>query len=247
MGRWNETCILSNLPILHEQQIVLFFLTKNKNYNYSGYYNVKFLPLFGEYNDYGGIKNIKKTESYKFLMNHENWNDNKEINDAIHDNEKYNRVSFMHRDIYNSILQNMENRKPYKNKNKIKILFNTKIHKFLYEFDTCHNKIIAESIFKTDIESLFGLDCYELIMTEYPEKNQEKLIDEIVELTIIKWAMSHARINFSNCVGRGSQSIETRIQSIIAEKILEKRHDVIHENKILDDRNKATEEIIWWE
>ncbi len=63
MGCWNETCYMSNLPILWGDKIVLFVLgpTSNQRIYETCYPDDNYVPLgfpiVGEYDDYGGIEN----------------------------------------------------------------------------------------------------------------------------------------------------------------------------------------------
>ena len=77
MGCWNGTCMLSNLPIIAGDKIKLVILHspygKGNVLNQSGYcypdgvLSPAFLPISGEYNDYGGIKNIVEDWNYKLI------------------------------------------------------------------------------------------------------------------------------------------------------------------------------------
>ena len=77
MGCWNGTCMISNLPILSGEKVKLVFLTKNfekpEILNSSGFcyshdlLTPAFLPISGEYDDYGGIENITKDFNYKII------------------------------------------------------------------------------------------------------------------------------------------------------------------------------------
>lgn len=69
MGCWNGTCGLTNMPIKHGDKIVLFLLRYNIRDGCNGgagitYQNDMYspitIPIYGEYNDYGGIENISK-------------------------------------------------------------------------------------------------------------------------------------------------------------------------------------------
>jgi len=75
MGSWNATCMISNLPILSGERIKLVFLKSNIKgglsqscYVYpSGIMASAFLPISGEYNDYGSIENIDKDWNYDLI------------------------------------------------------------------------------------------------------------------------------------------------------------------------------------
>ena len=64
MGCWNGTCVLTNLPIMADEEVIVLLLNEGKSYDkYVGnhchsntYYSL--LPLFfeGKYNDYGAVE-----------------------------------------------------------------------------------------------------------------------------------------------------------------------------------------------
>lgn len=74
MGCWNGTCGISNLPIVSGDKIVLFIIKYNKygetnsgGFCYTtGQYSPITVPVFGEYNDYGGIEPITKNGDIVF-------------------------------------------------------------------------------------------------------------------------------------------------------------------------------------
>ena len=74
MGSWNGTCGISNLPILHGEEIVLFIIKKNQHarngeggYVYcNDQYEPFTFPIHGHYNDYGGIEAVSKNGEIAF-------------------------------------------------------------------------------------------------------------------------------------------------------------------------------------
>lgn len=65
MGCWNQTCGLTQLPIHAGDEVVLFILHKNEFNNDSNSFCYStdlwkplFYPVYGKYNDYGGIEDI---------------------------------------------------------------------------------------------------------------------------------------------------------------------------------------------
>lgn len=88
MGSWNETCMLSHLPIQFGDDIKVIILIKRNNkpcseniYFDDGYTPLTF-PFDATYNDYGGIENVvlpeyalKQLQSVKLFTNkHESYN-----------------------------------------------------------------------------------------------------------------------------------------------------------------------------
>lgn len=63
MGSWSVYCSVSQIAITAGQKCVLIPLKKQRNYEYLPLC----LPVFGEYNDYGGIENIEENENTKLL------------------------------------------------------------------------------------------------------------------------------------------------------------------------------------
>lgn len=76
MGCWNETCAITQMPIRWEDPVVLVFLAKvdqsTDSHNGFCYTNAiwtpKFLPVFGKYDDYGGVENIEENWNTRFIL-----------------------------------------------------------------------------------------------------------------------------------------------------------------------------------
>jgi hypothetical protein len=76
MGCWNETCAITQMPIHVGDPVVLVFLTKVDRHaeNHNGFCNVndiwtpKFLPVFGEYDDYGGLEEIQENWNTEYIV-----------------------------------------------------------------------------------------------------------------------------------------------------------------------------------
>jgi hypothetical protein len=68
MGCWNGSCALTNLPIYSGNEIVLIPLFGDA-VGHLGEYHPVGLPIIGEYDDYGGIENIKNPEIAKVVFN----------------------------------------------------------------------------------------------------------------------------------------------------------------------------------
>jgi hypothetical protein len=79
MGSWNETCAISNLPILAGDDVKLLLLKRSPYADDMGRYNgvanatEQFIPILspisGKYNDYGNIEDIVEDSSYELLNN----------------------------------------------------------------------------------------------------------------------------------------------------------------------------------
>jgi hypothetical protein len=77
MGCFNKIGFISSLPIFSGDETTLVFMIPNKysDNKHGGVcystdlYEPAFLPIFGEYDDYGRIDNVKMTDSVKFIQN----------------------------------------------------------------------------------------------------------------------------------------------------------------------------------
>jgi hypothetical protein len=69
MGCWSVNCGISNIAITCGNKCVLLPLKKNKGGEYKEYQPAT-LPIFGEYNDYGGIENIVQDDNTKLIEEH---------------------------------------------------------------------------------------------------------------------------------------------------------------------------------
>lgn len=95
MGCWNGTCMLSNLPIISGEKIKLVILKNGLSkkgdalsssaFCYPvGLMSPAFLPIEGEYNDYGMIENIKEDWNSKLIIDTlKIWHSKIEVEDKI--------------------------------------------------------------------------------------------------------------------------------------------------------------------
>lgn len=66
MGSWSVYCGISQISITDGKKCVLLPLKKTASGSYLPYMPAT-LPVFGEYNDYGGMQNIEENENTKFI------------------------------------------------------------------------------------------------------------------------------------------------------------------------------------
>ena len=69
MGYWNGTCLLSNLPILRDERVVLILLIEtglgeslNIPSEHDRFHKPVMLPIRGQYDNYGAVKNVDNSE-----------------------------------------------------------------------------------------------------------------------------------------------------------------------------------------
>jgi hypothetical protein len=63
MGSWNVKCAVSNISIRSGTDVALVFIEKGKYDTYDKEYSPICLPIYGKYNDYGGIEDIIKNDN----------------------------------------------------------------------------------------------------------------------------------------------------------------------------------------
>lgn len=76
MGCWNETCGITQIPIQSGDPVALVLIghvgDHNRDHAGSCYINEqwspKFLPIFGSYNDYGGLQDIQQDWNTQFIL-----------------------------------------------------------------------------------------------------------------------------------------------------------------------------------
>ena len=140
MGCWNQTCSLTNLPILYNDKIVVLPLIIHNtslldgiSYDINDKCSPICVPIIGTYNEYGGIENIENRDivlnclkSFSFIDNSGNdIIDYSNVEDFLkfvfEDNIFFNRndclykVTYMmfHYDLYQKLLNEICHRKPY--------------------------------------------------------------------------------------------------------------------------------------
>lgn len=125
MGCFNTTGFISQLPILGGNKVVCFIVTVVKEIN-GGFYTPSalvapyFLPIYGEYNEYGYVENIQETFVTKILEKYSGINNIEKLTEKIArkeetrlpknlDYDKEDNIGFTllfeHEDVYNKITE----------------------------------------------------------------------------------------------------------------------------------------------
>lgn len=123
MGSWSVYCGISNITIDYGTPCVLVPIKKNTNDgNEYHKYTPATTPIFGVYNDYGGLDNIEETEGTKLIEKHFNCtiqefahfftrgiirNDESDFPKFLKDSDEISNWKFMfiHREVYNYMIQ----------------------------------------------------------------------------------------------------------------------------------------------
>ena len=72
MGHWSVCCGISNVPIVRGQRCVVLPIRKQKDYSRGDSWISGVLPIYGNYDDYGGLENIEENENTKLIESYFN-------------------------------------------------------------------------------------------------------------------------------------------------------------------------------
>lgn len=124
MGSWSVYCGISKIAITANQECVLIPLKKNSNAVGYGKYVVATLPIFGNYDDYGGLEDIVRDENTALIEEHFNCTideftnfftrgciDKDDVSEELSNNEELKEWTFMFVDkkVYDFMSTNIEN------------------------------------------------------------------------------------------------------------------------------------------
>ena len=221
MGCWNQTCSLTTLPITYGDEIVLIPLVENYNnpiagltYYVNDNYEVFGLPIYGKYNDYGGIEDVNThpsnikfyTESqlfeYKTNRNHEDADlveFNKENLDDFFSNyiceevtytnynHKCKNLSFMmvHKGLYNKLIEEMGNVIPYKQEKTLRELHCKRIKNTIQEIKDKQKEFEEFDEFSGLVEPVIAFTMSEMIAIR-PTRTAAQLAKKILRRMIAR-------------------------------------------------------------
>lgn len=241
MGCWNETCMITQLPITSNQKVALFILKKMRNR-----YVVSSFAIKGTYNDYGQLDEDTielHDEHLKILKYQDDFNEFNSVYEIIKGIEREElegyALGFINISIFNSMLEHMNNTSSYNTKsinNEISELLGKSINVlhpemgvvYFDEYKPKNNTLLEEA---RSVESVL----YELrkaIFIELFDNNNDKIIPFISELIVFNDAMFRGRkiyTSFSDY--SGSQSEYYGIHSVIADTVHKEIELKLHETK----------------
>jgi hypothetical protein len=247
MGCWNGTCLVSNLPIYSGDEVVFFVLKQKRpgvkldgleggHFYSDDLYEPLLYPIVGEYDDYGCIENVKEDfsliEKYfeKVELTKDRWDGGNDIFRNIgRGNYKGYTFALIHKDIYDSLIAHLYDRKEWWSKGKgIKdfVVEETKEKAQKYY----HDKARWEKVDGGDaLMSLFsvehfvcGRDSNDFFIAKYLETQDEVLFSKLIETHLIHHVLTLCRKFWFPQVGAGSQSSEVDLYETLATKMLEK-------------------------
>jgi len=138
MGCWSVCCGISNIAITDGNECVILPLKKNKSLEYREWQPAT-LPIFGEYNDYGGMDDIVKDDNTAMIENHFGISIEEFVTFLVDGKHTYDRDEA--KEVYEKIKNNKEledwrfmwiDKKVYD----YMIVFNDKYHKGYMDYGT---------------------------------------------------------------------------------------------------------------
>ena len=253
MGCWNETCFVSHLPIHYTDKTVLFILTPTMDVNKEGptcYHDDKYAPLYfpleGEYDDYGGIQNIKEAAYHegfickmkKYFTKEDDefipytWESLDKFIGAIKSRNLFVSVpgvgykrlalALMHAELYHQLVSHLGNRLVYGQEYTVRSAYETRVSESLEEFKEL---ILTMPFCSGEFCEMMRLNPakyrhIEVVAREYSlssEHNSAPLIDFMLWHQV----MMISRFGYCTNSGCGGQDSEYAVHKIIAQFILE--------------------------
>ena len=242
MGCWNATCGISNLPIMYGEKVVTF-ICKNQGFDLRPCYSDTLCtPIYfhfrGEYNDYGSVENIVEDECTNDMLYFINKKYNKDFENIKSCIDEISRekidglfLFMIKEDLFNTLIDEIGNRKPYKRKFTNRQAYLSKIKKVqklriklnkMKKNDTRYilNKFKIEGIERTIFNEFSSF-------VRYSKNNIH--IDHAIEYVLFKIVMDMLRKSFVPMSGCGSQYCEMYLHKLVGQYMIKCEQDYINE------------------
>lgn len=235
MGSWYETCGLSQLAIVDDENVAVFLMKKKSNrmdYYRFCYSDDLFEPvapvLFGKYLDYGKIE-IEKADKRIIDNLYGEQKDYSSIGKLIDEKsiELGIYVMLVHLDLYKEVVEKHgEEKFWFTNKESLRKHNTKKFQKFIIDSKEMPKKYrFMNELF--DHHEEYGLRFYnDVTLYKGPE---DQLIKNLIDLQIFKNAMSVNRKMFIPQTGKGSQDREHNLAKMIGEFTIKKEKEYMDE------------------
>lgn len=234
MGCWNETCMITQLPITSGQKVALFILKKMRNR-----YVVSSFAIKGEYNDYGQLEEDSielDDEHIKILKQQDDFSEFNSVYEIINaiEREEINDygLGFINLSVFNEMVKHIERTSSYKSdiiNNEIIDLLGKEIMLLCVDSGIVYfENTPKNSIFLDESHSSQSV-LYELrksIFIELFENKNKEIIPFISELILFNCAMNRGRKIYTSFEEySGSQAEYYGIHSIINETVKKEIED----------------------
>lgn len=213
MGCWNETCAITNLPIKWGDRTVGILLKNTyTQYDQNGVYPddvrgpVGF-PLFGEYDDYGGLEKVTTHPWNKELL---------KITDEFRPEQP---MLFIHEGIYRKLIQNVGSRIPVGQSETYREGLRKAIIKRLDHTTTTFS---LQKPFQ--IGNTTDYEANKFFCTKYKNSTEEErasALEQQIDCELFYHALVLLRKGYGTISGTGSQADETALHMIVARFIID--------------------------
>lgn len=228
MGCWNETCMITQLPITSNEDVILLILKKLRYKNVPCSFAIK-----GKYNDYGQLEenSIELPEEHlKILKKQNDFSGYDNIYEIIKDIEReefeHYSLAFINKSVFEGMIKHINDNSPYNStrlENDISELIEKEIITLHPELGIVYFENHSEESFFLEEVRPVDTVLYEMRETVFIElfKNKNKnIIPLISELVIFHHAMNRARkIYLSYNDYTGSQNEYYGVHSVINEAV----------------------------
>ena len=233
MGCWNETCMISNLPVTHGTEVAMTILTKSDGewYKPNSLFYLSPIMFYGEYDDYGSSENTSDGIGLQFTVDeyqaHKTKFDDKLSADEIvtkiareelifhdvktfkaglmgmADEDKISRLGFIRKDVLDRILEDYSWETTFYDKTKDEEFIYHTIN-FQYYLDCIPDAI---KTFKAHYEKYSGSPAMASMLSFSPVPDSDMHDSNM----LIKWVHAHSKESTQHPFHK---SIGTKIQEL---------------------------------
>ena len=261
MGCWNETCMVSHLPIFENDKVAMMLIiprfSDDGPVSITAEYDDAWMqlgfPFIGKYDEYGGIKNVEKNRMNKqFFKNCVNLYYVDDAKQGLREYKFESSEQFC-ADIVNGELYVKGEDDEFAQIEYGLIHHDLYVDLILeigsripYPTDTTYATCLKEKMSKISesyrrnanlyptgqISALFDVSSkYDPLEFFLRHNASHDTIVELIEFLIWKQVMTKLRKGYFSLCGRGSQSSEMYLHKMVAEFVLRKCEERIEENK----------------
>lgn len=255
MGCWNATCYISKLPIWYDEPVVMILVRETyeakQRSPHTCYTTDKYVPfgypVYGKYDDYGGVDDIDNEDEILEYLNtvticdsngeaveitKENLRD--VLNEFSHGESgytvnKFNIEAFLvKRDLYDLLISNAKSRKIYNKEETIeqqtKRLLKKELNE-LYKKNIPDDELILWRLSDIRVAKISIYDMSEDISSYLKKKLYDNFndhdLDKLVEIVMFRDVLEYLRMGYFCISGDGSQSGEMYMHTLVAKYILD--------------------------
>ena len=255
MGCWNTTCYISKLPIHYDEPVVMV-LVRETHYNmhrspHTCYATDKYVPfgypIYGKYDDYGGIEDIENEEEVLEYLNTTTIRDSDNeiveiteenlrevLNEIAHGESNYTveklnlEAFFVKRDLYNLLIAEAKSRQIYGKEETIeqqtRRLLKKELNK-IHEWNIPDEELALWRLSDITIARISICDSFWDI-TSYIKKKlfdnfNDNDMNKLIEIVMFHNALEYLRMGYFCISGDGSQSNEMYMHTLVAKYILD--------------------------